>query len=145
MRRPSVHALFLALLPLAACGEGSKTADVVQAATKGAVEVGQKLADKAAELASLAPEEARTRLKEVLDLAARELKAVKDSETAQKIVAEVQRLLDRIVALGIELSRELDLAGLVQSVEDLIERFKSDPRVVNALETLREKLDALGR
>jgi len=32
------------LLALAACGEGSKTSDVVQAATKGAAEVGQQLA-----------------------------------------------------------------------------------------------------
>jgi sugar-specific transcriptional regulator TrmB len=145
--RPSSYLstiLFLAWIP-AACGEsGSKTADVVQAATRSAAEVGRELGEMAARLAEMAPEEAKTRLRELVDAAARELEAVKDSETAQKIAAELQRLLDQLVALAKKLGEKLDLAAIQQSATELAERFKNDPRVQGALRNLREKLDSLG-
>jgi len=135
--------LLLFLIPLAACGDGSKTADVVQAATRGAAEVGQELGQMAARLAEMAPEEAKTKLRELVDAAARELKEIRDSETAQKIAAELQRLLDQLVALARKLGEKLDLAALQQSAAEMAERFKNDPRVVNAIEGLKQKLDSL--
>ena len=137
--------LLTAALPLAACGEGSKTADVVQAATKGAAEVGQQLAEKAAELVKLAPEEAKTKLQGLVETASRELKEIKDSEAAQRLAADVQRVLEKLVELGKKLGQKLDLAGMKATVVELIERFKHDPRVVSALKSLQEKLDALTR
>jgi hypothetical protein len=133
------------LVPLTACGDGSKTADVVQAATRGAAELGQQLAEKTAELAHMAPEEAKAKLQGVLDAAGRELKEIKDSETAQKIAAELQLALDKLVELAKKLGQKIDLAGIKQSVVELIERFKNDPRVTSTLHGLQEKLDSLTR
>lgn len=145
MKLGSRLSVALLLVPLAACGDGSKTADVVQAATKGAAEVGQQLAEMAAGLAEMAPEEAKSKLRELVDTAARELKEIRDSETAQKIVAELQRLLDQLVALAKKLGEKLDLAALQQSATELMERFENDPRVASALESLKQKLDSLTR
>ncbi len=146
MNRCSSHLFAFALLaPLAACGDGSKTADVVQAATRGAAELGQQLAEKTAELAHMAPGEAKLKLQGVLDTAGRELKEIKDSETAQKIAAELQLWLDKFVELAKQLGQKLDLAGMKQSVVELIERFKNDPRVTSTLTSLKEKLDSLTR
>jgi len=134
------------LLALAGCGQsGQTTANVVQAATKGAAEIGQQLAKEAAALAHMTPEEAKAKLQELVDAAATELKAVRDSETAQKIATEVQAVLLQLEELGMKLSQKLNLAQLQQSVEELIERFKNDPRVVEALKTLQEKLNSLSR
>jgi hypothetical protein len=133
----------LLLLSLAACGDGSKTADVVQAATRGAAEVGQHLAEKVAQLAQMTPEEAKTKLRELVDAASRELKEIRDSETAQRVVAELQRLLDKLVELARKLGEKLDLASLHQSASEMAERFKNDPRVQNAVKALRDKLDEL--
>jgi 2-oxoglutarate dehydrogenase complex dehydrogenase (E1) component-like enzyme len=141
----SLCALALSL-SLVACGEaGSKTADVVQAATRGAAEIGQQLAEKAAELAKMAPEEAKAKLQGLLDGAARELKELKDSETAQRIVAEFEQAFDKLVELAKKLGEKLDLAGLKNAVVELVERFKNDPRVTSALESLKSKLDSLTR
>ena len=136
---PALASLFL----LSGCGDGSKTADVVQAATRGAAEAGQQLAEMAAELADLTPAEAKAKLQGFLDVAAAELKAIKDSETAQLLVAEIERLFDKLVELARKLGQELDLAGFKASVAERIETFKNDPRVVSALESLRTKLDGL--
>jgi hypothetical protein len=142
--RPSSRLSAALLFSLAACGDGSKTADVVQAATRGAAEVGQQLAEKAAQLAQMTPEEAKAKLHEFVDAASRELKEIRDSETAQKVAAELQRLLDELAALAKKLGEKLDLAGLHQSVGELIERFKNDPHVANTLKSLKEKLDSIG-
>ena len=145
MKPSSRLAALLFLMSLAACGEGSKTADVVQAATKGAAELGQQLAEKAARLAEMTPEEAKTKLREFMDAAGRELKEIRDSETAQRVAAELQKLLDQLVALAKKLGEKLDVAALQQSVSDLTERFKNDPRVAKTLESLKQKLDSIGR
>ena len=145
MRPSSCLPAALLLLPLAACGDGSKTAEVVQAATRGAAEVGQQLAEKAAQLAQMAPEEAKTKLRELVDAAGRELQAIKDSETAQRLVAELQHLLDKLVELAKKLGEKLDLASLQTSAAEMAERFKNDPRVQNAIKGLRDKLDELTR
>jgi hypothetical protein len=58
-------------------------------------------------------------------------------------VAELERALDKLVELAKKLGQKLDLAGLKQSVVELIERFKNDPRVTSTLTSLKEKLDAL--
>jgi hypothetical protein len=136
---------FLAIpLTLTACGEaGSKAADVVQAATKGAVEIGQELANAAAELAQLAPEEARAKLQGVLDAAADKLKEVRDSQTAQRIAAELERGLQELIELAKKLGQALNLEQLETALAELVQRFKSDPRVTNALESLKQRLEAL--
>ena len=132
----------LTLFLLPGCGEGSKTADVVQAATRGVAEAGQQLAKKAAELANMSPDEARTQLQKVTDMAAAELRSIKDSETAQRVIAEVERAFDKLVEVAHKLGEKLDLDGLKASVTDMIENFKNDPRVANALESLKKKIDA---
>jgi hypothetical protein len=144
MKTSLALASVLAVPLLSACGEGSKTADVVQAATRGMAEAGQELAAKAAALAELTPEEAKAKLQGLLDSAAVQLKEIKDSETAQRIVAEVERAFDVLVELARKLGEQLDIQGLKASVVELVERFKSDPRVVSALESLAAKLAALG-
>lgn len=144
MRTPLL--LSTVLLALAGCGQsGQTTANVVQAAAKGAAEIGQQLAEKAAALAHMTPEEAKAKLQELVDAAATELQEVKDSETAQQIAAEVQKVLVQLEELGMKLSQKLNLASLQQSLEELIERFKNDPRVVSALKSLQEKLNSLSR
>jgi hypothetical protein len=131
-------------LILAGCGpSGEKTANIVQAATRTAAEAGQQLAEKAAELARVAPEEARAKLGEWMDAAANELKEIRDSETAQRVAVEVERALGKLVELAKTLGEKLDLEGLKATVAELIERFRTDPRVVKTLESLRDKLDAL--
>jgi hypothetical protein len=145
MRLDSRLPALLLLLSLAACGDGSKTADVVQAATRGAAELGQQLAEKTAQLAEMAPEEARTKLRELLEATGRTLREIRDSETAQKVLAELERLLDQLVALARKLGERIDLASLQQSASEMAERFKSDPRVQSALKGLRNKLDELTR
>lgn len=136
-------ALPLALFLLPGCGDGSKTADVVQAATRGVAEAGQQLAEKAAQLADLTPAEAKAKLQGLLDAAAAELREIKDSETAQRIVAEVERAFDTLVELARKLGEKVDLAGLKASVAEMFETFENDPRVVSALESLKAKLEAL--
>ena len=132
------------LFLLTGCGESGKhTADVVQAATKGVSEAGQQLAQQAARLADLTPEVAKAKMQELVDDAAAGLRAVKDSETAQELAADVERVLDQLVELGKKLGAKLDLASVQQSVTELIERFKNDPRVVKALESVKEKLKSL--
>ena len=144
--RPSFRlSTVVLLLTLAACGDGSKTADVVQAAAKGAAEIGQQLAEQAAQLAQMAPEEAKTKLRELVEAAGRELQAIKDSETAQRLVAELQHLLDKLVELAKKLGEKLDLASLQSSAAEMAERFKNDPRVQTAIKGLRDKLDELTR
>jgi hypothetical protein len=143
MRLDSRLSAALALLSLAACGDGSKTADVVQAATRGAAELGQQLAETTAQLAQMAPEEARTKLRELLDATGRTLREIRDSETAQKVLAELERLLDQLVALARKLGEKIDLASLQQSASEMAERFQNDPRVQTALKGLRDKLDEL--
>jgi polyhydroxyalkanoate synthesis regulator phasin len=134
------------LLALAGCGQsGQTTANVVQAASKGAAEIGKQLAEKAAALAQMTPEEAKAKLQELVDAAATELKEVRDSETAQKIASEVQKVFAQLQELGLKLSQKLNLAGLQQSVEELIERFKNEPHVVSALKSLQEMLNSLSR
>jgi hypothetical protein len=136
---------FLVVL-LGACGEsGEKAAGVVQAATKSAAEVGQQLADKAAELAHEAPDVARTKAQELLDLASRELREAKDSETVRSAAVQLEALLQKLGELGRELASKLDLAALRQSLQELIERFRSDPRVVSALEKAKGALDSLAK
>jgi uncharacterized protein YicC (UPF0701 family) len=142
-----VTPLALALVPLlAGCGEsGQRAAHVVEAAAKDAVEAGKELADQAAELARLAPEEARTRLQGLIDASARQLAALRDSETARKVVAEIERLLAKLIELKDQLGSKLDLAGLQTSAGELVQRFKQDPRVAAALANLQERLDSLTR
>jgi uncharacterized Ntn-hydrolase superfamily protein len=134
------------LLALAACGEsGTQAANVVQAATRGAAEAGQQLAEKAAELAVLTPEEAKHKLQELVDLAASELRAVKDSETAQRVAAEIQRVLEQLGVFAARISEKLNVAGIQDALEDLLQRCKDDPRVVATLKALQEKLSTLAR
>ncbi|HEX6885406.1 MAG TPA: hypothetical protein VF530_18670 [Planctomycetota bacterium] len=135
-------ALPLPLL-LGACGDGQQTADVVQAATRGVAEAGQQLAQKAAELADMAPAEAKLKLQGLLDTAALQMQELRDSETTRRVVAEVERALDKLVELARKLGEELDLAALKASVVELVDRFKEDPRVTDALESLKGKLDGL--
>ena len=143
--RPHRLSTALLLLSLVACGDGSKTADVVQAAAKGAAEVGQQLGEMAARVAEMAPEEAKTKLRELVDAAGRELREIRDSETARKVAAELQHLLDKLVELAKKLGEKLDLASLQTSAAEMAERFKNDPRVQNAIKGLRDKLDELTR
>ncbi len=134
----------LTTLLLGACGDGGRdTADVVQAATKGLAEAGQQLAEKTAELAHTTPEQARAKLQGLIDAAARSFEEIKDSETAQKVAANVEKALDVIVALGVKLGQELHLAELQTAVERQFERFKNDPHVTSALESVKTKLHEL--
>lgn len=143
--RSTAVLLSVLVLPLAACGEsGQETSNIVQAATKGAAEVGQQIADKTAELARTTPEQAKAKFQEWVDVAARELEAIKDSETAQKLVAKLQEALDQLASLARKLGQKLDLAGLQTKVDEQITRFKTDPRVTGALETLKQKLESFG-
>jgi hypothetical protein len=143
MKTLRLSASILASLLLPACGDGARTAEVVQAATRGVAEAGQQLAQKAAELADMTPAEAKLKLQGLLDTAAVELSELRDSETARRVVAEVERALDTLVELARKLGEELDLAALKASVVELVERFKTDPRVTGALESLKGRLDGL--
>jgi len=133
----------ISLLLLTGCGQtGEQTANVVQAATKGAAEVGQQLAAKAAELAHATPEVVKQKAQELLDLAALKLQEVKDSEMAHTAAIEIEKALDQLSEL--KQTMKLNLASLQVTVRDLIVRFKNDPRVLKALESLKAKLDSLG-
>lgn len=143
MKLTSFAVAFLPLVLVASCGEsGDKAKAVVQAATKAAAEGGQQLAAKAAELARLAPEEAGAKLREFVDLAARELDEIKDSETAKAVAAEVESALAKLAEL--KTSLKINLASLQVKVDELIEKFKNDPRVVSALKALQEQMNKLG-
>jgi hypothetical protein len=134
------------LLLLAGCGRSpEETANVVQAATKGAAEAGQQLAEKAAEIAHAAPDVARKKAQELLDAAARKLQEVKDSEMARQAALEIEEVLAKLSELKQTLLPKLNLASLQASVQELIERFKSDPRVAGALKSLQEKLNSFAR
>ena len=138
--------MLLPILMLAGCGEsGEATQNVVQAATHAAAETGQQLAQKAAELAQTAPEAARAKMQEFVDLAVSEFEAAKDSETAKKVAAEVDAALAKLAELRTTLTTKLNLAGLETKVGELIERFKNDPHVVAALKALQERLNQLTR
>jgi ABC-type Fe3+/spermidine/putrescine transport system ATPase subunit len=134
------------LFALTACEPaGSKTADVVQAATRAASEVGQQLAEKAAALAQVTPEEARAKFQEFVDAAAGALAEVRDSETAQRIAAEVERGLAQLGALKASLLPKLELTQLQEKLRALVERFREDPRVVATLKALEERVNQLAR
>jgi nitrate/nitrite-specific signal transduction histidine kinase len=105
----------------------------------------QELGAKIAELSQTAPEEARARAQELFDDAATELQEVKDSETAQRIATELEAFVDKLGELRTTIASKLNVAKLQQSVEDLIQRFKDDPRVASALKSLQEKLSTLDR
>jgi hypothetical protein len=144
----------LVLVPLAflvACGgDGSVNADVVQAATKGAGELGEQLAEKAgilarkaAEAAALKGEEARVKIQELVDLAAVELAAARDSKTVESAVLEVDQALAQLSEFVAQLALELDWTRVRQALADLAERFQNDPDVQRVLAALRERLDQL--
>jgi hypothetical protein len=142
---PTLLPILLAL-PLTGCGEaGEKTSRVVEAASRKALEAGQLLAEKTAELAEMAPEEAKRRFQEVVDLVSSELEDVRDSETAHLVAEQALIALAKLVELKNMLAARLDLAGLRTTVEEMAERFKNDPRVREVLESVREKLDTLAR
>jgi len=140
--------ILLALVPalvLPACGEGQSASDVVHAAAQGAAEAGQKLADKASEITGVSAEEAKQKLQEFVDLAARELREVRDSESARRLAEEIQGLLEQLGVFARKMGETLHVGGLMESLEDLIERFQSDPRVTEALKRLHEKIESLSR
>lgn len=137
----------IAFLPLAfftSCGEsGERAAGVVEAAAKSASETGHELADSAAALARTAPEQAKVKFQEFVDEAARQFEAVKDSETAHKVAGHVEAGLAQLGEFKDTIASKIDFAALRTKVEELIERFKSDPRVVSALESVRTQIDKL--
>jgi len=146
------HALVPLVLLVACGGDGSDNAGVVQAATKGAAELGEQLVDKAGvlaqkatEIAELKGEEARVKTQELFDAAAAELAEARDSETVKNAAAELDQALLKLTELVRALGAKLDLAKLRQSLDGLVERFQNDPDVQRVLTTLREKLDALGK
>jgi len=139
------------VLALTACGSGEENAKVVRAATKAAGELGEQVAEKAAvlaqkagELAQLKGEEARVKAQELVDAAAHELAEARDSQTVQRAAAEIDEALVAGAEFMRALGAKLELAKLRQALEDLVERFRSDPDVERVLSALREKLDALG-
>jgi len=134
----------LLLLSLPGCDQ-ARTNEVVQAAARKAAEAGEALTAKAEELTGMSREEARAKVQELLDVAADELREVRDSETAQRLVAEVQEVLQTLGVFAQRVAQKLNLAALEETLDELLTRFKNDPRVVETLESLREKLDALGR
>jgi len=149
MSRPRFRSLaplatILALIPLTACGR-EDAARAVQAATRDAVELGQKLADRAAELARTSPETARAKAQELMDVAARELGELRDSETARQMATQLGSALERLDALGRSVWDQVDLSAVRQAIAELIERFRNEPHVRAALESLREKLGSLTR
>jgi len=128
-----LSALLLAGLG-SACGEsGEQAGQVVQAASKAAAETAQQMAEHL-DLAQLTPEVAKAKVQGLLDKAAVELAAVKNSATAEKLGQLRQNL-----------GQKLDLQALQKTLLDLIERFKHDPRVTGTLKTLQEKLQTLSR
>jgi outer membrane murein-binding lipoprotein Lpp len=142
----STAVLLGSLLVLCGCGEsGERAAGVVQAAGKAAGESMQELGAKIAQLSQTAPEEARARAQELFDDAARELQEVEDSETARRIAEELEAFVDKLGELRTTIASKVNVAKLQQSVEDLIQRFKDDPRVASALKSLQEKLSAISR
>jgi polyhydroxyalkanoate synthesis regulator phasin len=134
------------LVLLTACGEsGAKVAGVVQAAGKSLGESMQSLGADISELAATAPEEARARTQALLDEAAAQMKEVEDSETVQRISEELGAFVDKLGTLRQSIATKVNVAQLQQTVEDLIQRFKDDPRVASALKSLQEKLSAFSR
>lgn len=134
---------------LSACGSGEDNASVVQAATKAAGELGEQvaekatvLAQKAAEAAALKGEEARVKLQELVDEASLELAAARDSETVQAALVELDQALVQLAELVKALGAKLDLERLRLALGEALERFRNDPDVQRASESLRAKLDA---
>ena len=147
MKRASLVLGSLAFL--SACGSGEDNASVVQAATKAAGELGEQvaekatvLAQKAAEAAALKGEEARVKLQELVDEASLELAAARDSETVQAALVELDQALVQLAELVKALGAKLDLERLRLALGEALERFRNDPDVQRASESLRAKLDA---
>ena len=138
------------LVFLGACGGNSQeTAGVVQAATKAAGELGEQvaekatvLAQKAAEAAALKGEQARVKLQELVDEASLELAAARDSEAVQAALLELDQALVQLAELVKALGAKLDLERLRLALGEALERFRNDPDVQRASESLRAKLDA---
>lgn len=134
-----------------ACGSGEESAGVVQAATKAAGELGEQvaekatvLAQKAAELAAAKGEEASLKAQELVDAAALELAAARDSETVRQAVSDIDQALAQGAEFLKALGAKLDLQKLRTTLDEIVERFKNDPDVERVLAALRAKLDALG-
>ena len=130
-------------LVLAGCGESGQKA--VKAASKAASEAGQQLAEQAAELARTTPEQAKEKLQEFVDAAAGELKAARDSETAHQVASELQGALEELSELRQTLGAKINLTAIQQALQELIEKFENDPRVVSVLKSLQEKLQSFSR
>lgn len=144
--KPQTCALVVSVLLLGGCGDaGDKAAGIVQAAGKAAGESMQELGAKIAELSQTAPEEARRQTQALLDEAARELQEVRDSETARRIAEELDAFIAKLGELRQSLATKVNVAKVQQAVEDLIQRFKDDPRVTSALKSLQERLSSIAR
>ena len=137
--------LVLALLALAACGDPPPaSSNATEEATRNVEAVGSELSDRAAALAVMTDEEARTGVQELIDQAARGLRAVQDSEQARLLAVEVRRAIDRL-KLAKKLGAGVELGELLEAVKGLIERFQTEPPVMRPLVALRMNLQSLTR
>jgi hypothetical protein len=130
---------------LVACGESAqRTADVVHAASKSALETLQQAAARI-DLAQLDPEVAKQKLQELIDLAGNQLAAARDSETVRRLVAELDPLIEELDQVRQSIGARIDVQLILEKVRELIERFRNDPHVQGALKALQEKLQGFTR
>jgi hypothetical protein len=144
MNRPALLSLALVLLA-SGCDEASrKASNVVEAASQATAD-GLARAAQALEEAGITPEAARATAQQLVDRAAEELREVRESETAARILAVVDGVLTRVGELGEGVADALELDALGLRLRELSERFRDDPRVQRALESVRREIDELTR
>jgi hypothetical protein len=144
MHRATLPIAFLVALATA-CGESAeKSVNVVQAASKSAVETIQH-AVESLDLSQMTPDAAKAKVQQLLDRAGAALAEAKDSEMVQQAIAVLDALLDRLAQLRQSAATKIDVHGLQTSVQEQIQRFRDDPRVQTALKTLQEKVSRFAR
>ena len=135
-----VSALFPVVLGLSL----AVACDKVEEKGAGIVEAASKKYDQASEeLSKLTPEEAKQRVTVLVNEAINKLSSIKDSESAERVKSEITLVLDKLEALGGTLAEKLNLSALEHKLEEVITKFKDDPRVTKALESLRDRIRSL--
>jgi hypothetical protein len=96
------------------------------------------------DLTKLSPEKLKeTASSLVADLSAK-LQAIKDEAGAKDLVKQFQPVVDQLVSLKSTMAANMpDMASLKKAVSDVTAKFANDPKIMQALQPLIDKLKTL--
>jgi hypothetical protein len=101
-------------------------------------------ASKPTDLSKMTPDEMKAKATELTTQISKDLAAVKDSAGAKAFVTKMQPAVDELAkAKSSLMAQQFDMSALKLSVDDAIARFSANKDVMDVLQPMLDKLDAL--